>query len=213
VEPDNKRLRVRLRMAAHERGLQRASGRVSRVKLARVTELLAVCKASGHFFTEHYYPNEPRPDAGTDEYDAQGVFLRSNRSPLAVYSANCRYAVSFSALAPHGPDDWAVYDANTRTRLITFRWDESWKIDSHWFQAWNPAYDHLLLMHTVRAGNREATIDILDVRRRRVIRSWTDAPDTHIVWSGDGNATVTVRDNRIIFEPLAVPGIEPAFPD
>jgi hypothetical protein len=180
-----------------------STGRVSRVKLRGSTEEVAFCVATGHFFTPHWYPELPRAETGVDEYDAEGNFIRSSKSPLAVFSARCRYALPFSAIGRHGPDDWAVYDALSGKRLMNFPWDESGKTDQHWFESWNPTHDHLLLMHSAKAGRGATTTDMVDVRQRRIVKSWPGEPgDPPLVWSGDGNSVVTVRDRRIIFEPI-----------
>lgn len=183
--------------------LDMSTGRVSRVKLRGSTEEVAFCGATGHFFAPHWYAGQPRAETGVDEYDAEGNFIRSSKSPLAVFSARCRYALPFSAIGRHGPDDWAVYDALTHERLMNFPWDESGKIDQHWFESWNPTHDHLLLMHSAKAGSGAATVDMVDVRQRRIVKSWPGPPGAPpLVWSGDGNSVVTVRDRRIIFEPI-----------
>jgi len=120
-----------------------------------------------------------------------------------VYFAGCKYVLPFVALSLHGPDDWAIYDAETHAKLADFPWNDDGKSDLHWFQAWNPQDDKLLLMHSSVAATKTDTLDVYDVSRQKVIKSWPDSADMPpTVWSGDGKGTVTVRDHHIVFEPL-----------
>ncbi len=166
------------------------TGETDSVDLKDTTELLTICAKTGRFYTESYESNEER----RDEYDSNGLFISRSVSPLAVYSANCRYVLPFAALPPHGPGDWAVFDAATGSKLMDFLWSDT-DPDSHWFIAWNPQYDNLLL---ARSGNGW---DVVHVGQRRNIRHFPGS-DEPVAWSGDGRATVTVRDRHIVFEAL-----------
>lgn len=178
-----------------------SAGSANRVHLHEVTALLSFCAVTGHFFAEHWYSGDSR--LGTDEYDAKGTFVKSIKQDRAVFSARCRYVLPFAALALHGPDDWAIYDATTRAQMQDFPWTEDGKHDLHWFIAWNPVYDHLLLMHSNKAGSEIGTVDVLDVRHGAVIRSWADtAEGAPLVWSGDGSSVVTIREHHVRFDRI-----------
>jgi hypothetical protein len=86
---------------------------------------------------------------------------------------------------------------------MDFHWSDANDVDSSWFQAWNPRYDNLLLMETVRAKNGGDSVDVLDVSSQRVLKSVPDLDSTPVVWSGDGRAIVTVRNDHIVFEQLS----------
>jgi hypothetical protein len=174
------------------------SGNMTKVSTA-TAELIGACRATGDFYTEHHLET----GAGTDEYDAAGKLVKTLHSDLAVFSAGCKYVLPFVALSLHGPDDWAIYDAQSHAKLADFPWNEDGKTDLHWFQAWNPQDDKLLQMHSSRAATKTDTLDIYDVTAQKVIKSWPDsAAASPTVWSGDGKATVTVRDHHIVFDPL-----------
>src|SRR5262245_27277871 len=110
------------------------TGQMNSVELKEPTELLTVCGKTGRFYTESYDVN-----VGRNEYDPNGVFISRTMSPLAVYSANCRYVLPFAALGPHGPDDWAVFQAESGIKLMDFRWSDT-DPRSYFFEQWNPRY-------------------------------------------------------------------------
>ena len=122
--------------------LRTRTGEVTTVRLKEPSELLGICAKTGRFYTEHYYSSDN--EDGRDEYDGDGNLLSQLRSPRGVYSANCRYVLPFSALNPHGPADWAVFDAASNEMVMDFPQTET-GTDSHWFTSWNPRYDNLLL--------------------------------------------------------------------
>jgi hypothetical protein len=114
----------------------------------------------------------------------------------------------FSAVSLHGPDDWAIYDAISGAQLRDFPWTEDGKHDLHSFIAWNPVYDHLLLMASNKAGAEIGTVDVLDVRHGVVIKSWAgNAEYAPTVWSGDGRSVVTIREHRVTFEGISLDGL------
>jgi hypothetical protein len=163
------------------------------IRLRETTEYLSTCSKTGNVYTGSD-TDGLRTDS-YDEYAPDGTFLSHSPSPLAVYSANCRYVVPWIAVSNHGPDDWAVYDADSKSKLMDFPWRETMP-QSHWFVGWNPTYDHLLL-----AGNLADTIDVVNVAERVIVKRIPDN-EAPIVWAGDGRATVTVRDHHIVFEDL-----------
>jgi hypothetical protein len=60
-----------------------------------------------------------------------------------------------------------------------------------------------LTTYSTTARTGMDTIDILDVSKRRVVKSWPHPEGSvPVEWSGNGEATVTVRDHRVVFEPL-----------
>ena len=180
--------------------LKPAIGTTTTVHVQQTSELLGVCPATGNFYTEHRFANG---ELGVDEYDGNGKFIGNTHSPLAIYSANCRYVLPFAVVGAHGPDVWGVYEASTRTMLMDFPWKEDGKTDLHWFKAWNPRHDNLLLMYSQEARTKMDTIDLLDVSKRAVVKNWPSPEGSPPVrWSGDGEATVTVRDHHIVFESL-----------
>jgi hypothetical protein len=183
-----------------------STGNANRVHLHEITELLSFCPVTGHFFTEHWYSNVS--GLGTDEYDAHGTFVKGTKQDRAALSARCRYVLPFSALALHGPDDWAIYDATSGAQLQDFPWNEDGKHDLHSFIAWNPVFDHLLLMHSEKASSESGSVDVLDVRHGVVIMSWADSTEgAPMVWSGDGSSVVTIRDHRVIVEKIRSGGL------
>jgi len=176
------------------------TGKVVSVPVKEVSELVGICPTTGNLYTEHRYPKD---ELGVDEYDSAGKFLRAIHSPLAVYSSGCGYVLPLNAIGGHGPDDWGVFEASSGTRIMDFPWNEDGKSDLHWFREWNPHHDNLLLMYSTEASTKTDTIDVLDVRERRVIKNWPHpegAPP--IEWSSDGESVVTVRDHHVVFEPL-----------
>jgi hypothetical protein len=178
-----------------------SNGAVVTVKVPQVSELIGLCPATGNFYTEHRFSAD---ELGADEYDGNGKFVRTIHSPLAVYSAACTYALPFAAIGLHGPDDWGVFEASSGTKLIDYPWNEDGKSDLHWFRTWNPSHDNLLLMYSTAAASKMDTIDVLDVVKRSVVKSWPHPEDSApIEWSGDGEAIVTVRDNHVVFEPFS----------
>lgn len=180
--------------------LETTTGRVNRTPLRAVTELMGVCRTTGHFFTEHWNPESQEYSA--DEYDSHGNFLRGMGEPLAFYSAGCGYVLPFFAESPHGPEDWAVYEASTNKLLMSFPWDDSGKIDTHLFPEWNPRHDELLLVYTQHARTNNATMDVVDVRKRKFVKRWPDRHAAPVVWAGDGKSVVTVRNHRFVFDPI-----------
>jgi len=180
--------------------LKPATGTFVKLQVREPSELLSVCRATGNFYTQHQFPND---EVGADEYDSEGNFIRTLRSPLAVFSQNCRYVLPFDALGAHGPDDWAVFEASSGKKLMDFPWSEDGETDVHWFNSWNPRHDSLLLMYSTAAHNKGDSIDLFDVSKGNVVKSWPISDGSPPVrWSGDGQATVTIRDQHIVFEPL-----------
>jgi hypothetical protein len=58
-------------------------------------------------------------------------------------------------------------------------------------------------MFSRKGATMTDTVDLLDVNQRKVIKSWPYGENAApIEWSSDGDALVTVRDHRIVFEPL-----------
>jgi hypothetical protein len=180
--------------------LNPATGTTEKVEVRETSELLAVCPSTGNFYTEHHLPDGK---LAADEYDPSGKFLKTLASPLAVYSANCRYVLPFASIGLHGPDDWGIFDASSQAKLMDFPWREDGKTDLHWFRAWHPHLDNLMLMYSKDAKKDADTIDIMDVDKRMVVKSWLNPEGgPPIRWSGDGKSTVTVRDQHIVFERL-----------
>jgi hypothetical protein len=182
--------------------LDATAGKFTSVAVKEVSELVEVCPATGNFYTEHHYPND---ELGVDQYDSAGKFVRANRTPLAVYSAACNYVLPFAAVSLHGPGDWGVFTAGAGEKIMDFPWNEDGKSDLHWFRAWNPHHDNLLLMYSTEAATRTDTIDVLDVRQRKVIKKWPHPEGSPpIEWVSDGESVVTVRDYHVVFEPLVL---------
>ena len=180
------------------------------VPMRATSELVGICPATGNFYTEHRLPND---ELGADEYSATGTFIRTISSPFAVFSAACSYVLPFASVGLHGPDDWGVYQASTGSKLMDFPWNEDGKSDLHWFRAWNPRHDNLLLMYSTAAATKMDTVDVLDVNQRRVLKSWLHPEGSPpIEWSSDGEAIVTVRDQHLIFEPLSLSKTASATP-
>jgi len=75
--------------------LDPATGDAVKFQVREPSELLGVCPATGHIYTQHPLPND---DAGADEYDSEGNFIRTLQSPLAVFSQECRHVLPFDAL-------------------------------------------------------------------------------------------------------------------
>jgi len=178
------------------------TGMSTMVNVREPSELLGVCPVTGNFYTEHRFAND---ELGVDEYDDSGKFIGTTHSSLAVYSPNCGYVLPFAAVGAHGPDDWGVFEARSRAKLMDFPWSEDGITDLHWFNSWNPnpRHDALLIMYSTEARSKTDTIDLLDVGKRSVVKSWPNPEGSPPVrWSGDGEATVTVRDHHIVFEPL-----------
>jgi len=173
--------------------LNTETGDIVSVKLNASSERLAMCNATGHFFSESIDTNN---ESSAEEFDASGAFIGRLNSSLAVYSANCRYVLPFSALPAHGPDDWAIFEAASRLKLMDFPWSDDPAVDSQWFSEWNPHYDNLLL-----TGSEKAGAAVIDIAQQKILRRIPDngAP---VIFSGDGRATVTVRDQHIVFDPL-----------
>jgi hypothetical protein len=177
-----------------------ATGTAETVSVKEPSELLGVCPATGNFYTERHLPND---ELAADEYDAQGEFIATLRPPLAVYSSGCRYVLPFASIGIHGPDDWAVFEAGSRTKVMDFPWIEDGKTDLHWFRAWNPRHDNLMLMYSQTARTQMYSIAVLDVAKRAVVKSWPNPENgPPIRWSGDGESVVTLRDHHIAFESL-----------
>jgi len=173
--------------------LNTASGQIVPVKLNEPSELLTTCATTGHFFTESFGPGD---ESGRAEYDSTGKFIGDSNSSLAVYSANCRYVLPFIAINGHGPADWAIFDATSGAKLMDFPWRNEPNSDSQWFSAWNPHYDNLLL-----TGSEGAGAAVIDIAQQKILRRipYNGAP---VIFSGDGRATVTIREQHIVFDPL-----------
>jgi len=177
-----------------------ATGAVTKTAVQQTSELIGICPANGNFYTEH---RSIKDELGADEYDGSGKFIRTIRSPLAVYSAECTYGLPFAAIGLHGPDDWGVFHAASGQKLMDFPWNEDGKSDLHWFRAWNPRRDSLLLMYSTEGATKKDTVDALDVAQRKVVKSWPHPEGSPpIEWSGDGSAVVTVRDQQVVFDSL-----------
>jgi hypothetical protein len=178
--------------------LNTVTGDIVNVTLNQPTELLTVCPATGKFYTESFAANSA---VGVDEYDLTGAFVRHLMSTLAVHSANCRYVLPFAALSPHGPDDWAAFESSSGSKLMDFPWSDDENVKSQLFAAWNPRYDNLLLVHSRHRGDTWST-DVIDLEQRTTVKSW--AGEVPVIWSGDGTATITVREHHIVFEQLPI---------
>jgi hypothetical protein len=167
------------------------TGAMKTVHLREPSELLRTCPMTGNFYTDQ--------GDSINEYDSNGQFLRNLTSRLAVYSARCGYVLPFASVGLHGPEDWGVFDASSRARLMDFPWNED---EPRLFRGWNPRYDNLLLMSATVANTKTETIGIVDVREQRIVKSWPANVAAPAVWSGDGEAIVTFRDQHVVFEPL-----------
>jgi hypothetical protein len=176
------------------------TGAIAKVSVQQTSELVGTCPATGNLYTEHRFPGD---ELGADEYEGNGKFIRTIRSPLAVYSADCTYALPFAAIGLHGPDDWGVFHAGSGGKLMDFPWNDDGESDLHWFRSWNPHRDNLLLMYSTEARTKTDTIELLDVAQRKVVKAWAHPEGSPPVeWSGDGEATVTVRDQHVVLDPL-----------
>jgi hypothetical protein len=174
------------------------TGAMAKVPVREISERVGICAQTGNFYTEHHFQND---ELGADEYDGNGKFIRSIHSPLAIYSSSCGYTLPFAVAGLHGPDDWGVFEAGSGTKLIDYPWVDDGKSDLHWFRSWNPRHDGLLLMYSTTASTRMDSIDAVDVSARKVVKSWPHPEDAAPVeWSSDGDATVTVRDEHVVFE-------------
>jgi len=175
--------------------------KITSVKVQQPSEHVGICPATGRFYSEHLGAND-KP--GAEEYDPLGKFLRIVDSDLAVYSADCSYVLPFWAVPLHGPVDWSIHDTATGTPVMEFPWKEDSKERQHLFHSWNPVHGNLLLMFSMDVpSTNDDTIDLMDVQQNRILKSWPNpekSPPRE--WSADGEATVTVLDHHIVFEPL-----------
>ena len=75
--------------------LDPTTGAIVTTPVREISELVGICPATGNFYTEHRFSSDELAD---DEYESNGKFVRTNQSPLAVYSAACTYALPFAAM-------------------------------------------------------------------------------------------------------------------
>lgn len=176
-------------------------GEVARKQLHENTALLTTCRTNGHVYTEHWLPTQGgRAVEVADEYDADGNFLQTRGDANVVFSANCRYAVSMSAISPRGGRDWAIYNATSAQRLDSFVFGYE---NEGWFGGWNPKYDHLLLLHTMSARTGQQRVGVYDVQKREMTQAWRETPDSPpLIWSPSGDAVITMHDQHITYYPV-----------